>query len=120
MTVGFCIVDPYVCFFHVHAAVPSAVKDLILNITEDQFMIHWASSLGVVSYYVVIVTVNGKELQFNVTALDFTLPTENLSEGGAIEVNVRAVNDAGIGPSATAITVFEHTRAESKYSVLSI
>ena len=91
----------YMIFLHV--AVPSAVEGLTLNVTEHEFMIRWDSLVGVVSYYVVIVRVNGKELQFNVTGHNFSLQAENLSEDGTIEVNLRAVNDAGIGPSATAM-----------------
>ena len=123
-----------------HTAVPSAVEGLTLNVTEHEFMIHWNSSVGVVSYYVVIVRVNGKELQFNVTGHNFSLQANNLSEGGTIKVNVRAVNEAGIGPFATPVIastpmivskpsttamivstpmiVSKHMREESKYSVL--
>ena len=82
-----------------------SVEGLTLNVTEHEFVIRWNSSVGVVSYYVVIVRVNGKELQFNVTGHNFSLQAENLSDNGTIEVNVRAVNDAGIGPSATAMIV---------------
>ena len=99
-----------------HVAVPSAVEGLTLNVTGDEFMIRWDSLVGVVSHYAVIIRVNGKELQFNVTGHNFSLETENLSEDGTIEVNVRAVNDAGIGPSATVTIEPKHMQEQGKYS----
>ena len=99
---------------------PSAVHDLTLNVTEDLFMIHWDSLVGVVSYYVVILRVNGKELQFNVTEPSFSLQTENLSGDGTIEVNVRAANDAGIGPSATVTIIPKHMQEQRKYIAVNV
>ena len=100
-----------------HATAPSAVEGLTLYVTGDELIrIRWDSLVGVVSHYVVIIRINGKELQFNVTGHDFSLQTENLSEDGTIEVNVKAVNDAGIGPSVTVTIVPKHMQEQSKYS----
>ena len=98
-----------------HATAPPAVEGLALYVTGDELMIRWDSLVGVVSHYVVIIRVNGKELQFNVTGHNFSLETENLSEDGTIEVNVKAVNDAGIGPSATVTIVPKHMQEQRKY-----
>ena len=101
-----------------HVAVPSAVQDLTLSVTEDFLMIHWDSSVGVVSHYVVIIRISGKELQFSVTGYNFCLQTDNLSGYATVEVIVRAVNEAGIGPSATVTDELKQMQEQSKYTVM--
>ena len=103
-----------------HTAVPSSVQDLTLNVTEDYIMICWESSVGVVSHYMVIIRMNGKQLQFNVTGHNFSLQNDNLSGGGTVEVIVRPVNEAGIGPSATATIVPKHMQGQSKYIAVNV
>jgi len=98
------------------ATAPSAVEGLTLYVTGEEFMLRWDSLVGVFSHYVVIIRINGKELQFNVTGHNFSHQTENLSEDDTIEVNVKAVNDAGIGPSATVTIVPKQMQEQSKYS----
>ena len=103
--------------FSVHqmscTAEPAAVEGLTINIRLDELLIHWDNSVGVVSYYAVYVRVDGKEkLQINAITHELKYKSEALSEYGTIEVQVFAINDAGVGPSATVTIPFGNTTKE--------
>ena len=94
-------------------AVPAAVEGLTVNIRVNELLIHWERSVGVVSYYAVYVRVDGREkLQINARTHELKYESEALSGHGTVEVQVFAVNDAGVGPSATVTIPFGNTTKE--------
>ena len=87
-------------------AVPATVEGLTVSDRGNEILICWEKSVGVVSYYIVYVTIDGKEkLQLNSSTNELMYQSEALRGYGTIEVQVHAANNAGIGPSAT-ITIF--------------
>ena len=88
--------------YSIPIAVPAAVEGLTVNVRGNELLIHWENSVGVVSHHVVNVRVDGKEkLQLNALTNELRYESETFSGYGTVEIQVYAVNDAGIGPSAT-------------------
>lgn len=99
----------------------AAVEGLTVNVRVNELLIHWDTSVDEVSYYVVFVRINGKEkLQINAVTHELKYESEALSGYGTIQVQVYAVYDAGVGPSATVTIPFGNTSKEQGEVLITI